>query len=87
MTIQNLTRVISILIHTNNNINISTKMELYLAINNYASNMIEEQNKTNKKIQQLENEVETLKYNNNINKINKINNTNHTSNIPPSVGC
>lgn len=82
MTIQHLSRVISILINTNNNINISTKMELYLAINNYASNLIAEQNKMNKTIQQLENEVEILKYNNiNINKIN------HKSYTPPSVGC
>ena len=60
MSAQYLTRVISILINTNNNLNITTKMELYSAINKYATEQMKEQIFINKKIEQLENKIEQL---------------------------
>ena len=60
MSAQYLTRVISILINTNNNLNITTKMELYSAINKYATEQMKEQIFINKKIEELENKIEQL---------------------------
>ena len=60
MSAHYLTRVISILINTNNNLNITTKMELYSAINKYATEQMKEQIFINKKIEQLENKIEQL---------------------------
>ena len=60
MSAQYLTRVISILINTNNNLNSTTKIELYSAINKYATEKMKEQIFINKKIEQLENKIEQL---------------------------
>jgi hypothetical protein len=61
MSIQHLCRVISVLINTNNNINITTKMELYSAINNYTREIMTHHNTTNIKLKQFERELELLK--------------------------
>jgi hypothetical protein len=56
-----LSRVISILIHSNTTINPLTKMVLYTEINNYTNDIIVQQVKNEEKLKNLENEIVRLK--------------------------
>ena len=56
-----LSRVISILIHSNTTINPLTKMVLYTEINNYTNDIIVQQVKNEEKLKNLENEIARLK--------------------------
>ena len=59
-----LTRVISILINTNKNLNVATKMDLYIALNNYTSELMKQKILVDKRIEQLENKIEQLQQKN-----------------------
>jgi hypothetical protein len=56
-----LSRVISIIIHSNTTINPQTKMILYTEINNYTNDIIVQQLKNEEKLKNLENEIARLK--------------------------
>lgn len=59
--IQRFTRIISMLISSNPNLNIFTKEQLYKEINIYATEIYNKQHVTDIKIKSLQNEIEKLK--------------------------
>ena len=56
-----ISRVISVLIHSNNSINPITKMELYREISHYNNDLIKHQLKIETKIKDMETEIALLK--------------------------
>jgi len=56
-----ISRVISVLIQSNNSINPITKMELYREISHYNNDLIKHQLKIETKIKDMENEIALLK--------------------------